>query len=171
VLFAGRLIADKHVDRLLDAFDRLDTDATLGVVGDGPQRDALEARAETLDASDRITFTGFLDEYEDVLAQMKAARVFASPSTREGFGITSLEAMAAGCTVIGADHPESAAGEVIDDAGFVTEPTTEALTSALDRALNGDRPPTDPTRRASQSDPDAVTAQAESVYRRAIDGQ
>jgi glycosyltransferase involved in cell wall biosynthesis len=59
VLFAGRLIADRHVDRLLDAFDRLDGDATLGVVGDGPQRDALERRAETLDARDRITFTAF----------------------------------------------------------------------------------------------------------------
>jgi glycosyltransferase involved in cell wall biosynthesis len=94
---------------------------------------------------------------------MKAARVFASPSTREGFGITSLEAMAADCTVIGADHPESAAGEVIDDDGFVTDPTTAALANALDHALAGHRPPTDPTQRASQYDWDAVTAQAEVV--------
>jgi len=78
--------------------------------------------------------------------------------------------MAAGCTVIGADHPESAAGEVIDDAGFVTEPTTEALASALNRALTGDRPPTDPIQRASQYDWDEITDQAESVYRSAIDG-
>jgi glycosyltransferase involved in cell wall biosynthesis len=102
---------------------------------------------------------------------MKAARAFASPSTREGFGITYLEAMAANCTVIGVDHPESAAGEVIDDAGFVTEPTTEALASALDRALAGERPPTDPTRRASRYDWDEITEQAESVYRHAINGQ
>jgi glycosyltransferase involved in cell wall biosynthesis len=79
---------------------------------------------------------------------MKAARVFASPSTREDFGITSLEAMASSCTVIGADNPESAAGEVIDDAGFVTKPTTDALASAL----AGNRPPTDPIQRASQYD-------------------
>jgi glycosyltransferase involved in cell wall biosynthesis len=99
---------------------------------------------------------------------MKAARVFASPSTREGFGITSLEAMAADCTVIGADHPESAAGEVIDDAGFVTDPTIEALTNALDRALAGERPPTDHTHRAGQYGWDEITDQAESVYRSAI---
>jgi hypothetical protein len=43
--------------------------------------------------------------------------------------------------VIGADHPESAISEGIDDAGFVTDPTAEALT--------GERPPTDPIQRAS----------------------
>jgi uncharacterized protein YutE (UPF0331/DUF86 family) len=76
----GRSEPRDGLDELLDAFDRLDTDATLGVIGDGPQRDALERQAQTLDASDRITVTGVLGEHEDVLAQMKAARVFASPS-------------------------------------------------------------------------------------------
>jgi hypothetical protein len=38
-------------------------------------------------------------------------------------------------TIVGADHPESAAGEVIDDGGFVVAPTVDALAGALDRAL------------------------------------
>lgn len=99
---------------------------------------------------------------------MKAARVFASPSTREGFGITYLEAMATNCTVIGVEHPESAASEVIGDAGFVVDPTTDALTSALKNALDGSRPSSDPVTRASHYDWDAVADQAESVYRSAI---
>jgi len=38
-----------------------------------------------------VEFLGFLDDYEDVLGHMRAADVFASPSTREGFGLTFAE--------------------------------------------------------------------------------
>ncbi|SEO83522.1 Glycosyltransferase involved in cell wall bisynthesis [Halorientalis persicus] len=172
VLFAGRLIEHKNVDVLLDAFDSVATrhDATLGIVGDGPEADALRRRAEGLDASDRIDFLGFLDEYEDVLGHMRVADIFASPSTREGFGITFAEAMAAGCTVIGATHPHSAADEVIGDAGFLAEPNTGAVAAALDRALGGERPDTDPQERADRYDWSSVATQAERTYERAIDG-
>ena len=171
VLFAGRLIEDKRVDVLLNAFDRVAArhDITLGIIGDGPKSDELHAHAKQLDHGDRVTFLGFLDEYEDVLGHMRAARVFASPSTREGFGITYAEAMAADCTVIAADHPSSAADEVLGDAGYLVEPTVDGVTEALDRALAGDRPPVDPTERATRFDWDTVAEQAETVYRRAID--
>nr|WP_308203518.1 glycosyltransferase [Halorubrum ezzemoulense] len=109
-------------------------------------------------------------DYDDVLGHMRAADVFASPSTREGFGITFLEAMAADCTVIAADHPESAADEVIADAGFLVKPTVDALTERLDAALSGARPPTSPVAHAQQYDWDAIAAQAETAYRRAVDG-
>jgi len=172
ILFAGRLIEHKNVNVLLDAFDKIaDThDVTLGIVGDGPEREHLEAKCESLTHADRVEFLGFLDDYEDVLGHMRAADIFASPSTREGFGITFVEAMAADCTVIAADHPDSAADEVIDDAGFLVDPTVESLTETLDAALRGDRPSTGPVERAQRYDWDAVADQAETAYRRAIDG-
>jgi glycosyltransferase involved in cell wall biosynthesis len=76
--------------------------------------------------------------------------------------------MAADCTVVAAAHPESAASEVVGDAGFLPEPTVEAFATALDRALRGDRPATDPVARARRSDWDAIARQAESVYRSAL---
>jgi glycosyltransferase involved in cell wall biosynthesis len=170
VLFVGRLIEDKRVDVLLDAFDRVAAtyDATLGVIGDGPQASALRAQAQGLDHADRVRFLGFLDDSEDVLGHMRAARVFASVSTREGFGITYAEAMAAGCIVIAADHRSSAASEVVGDAGYLVTPVVDDVANALDDALAGNRPTVDPMTRARQFDWDKIARQAESTYRRVV---
>jgi len=170
ILFAGRLIADKNVSLLLDAFDALaaEYDVTLGIIGDGPERERLQRQAAGLTHAANVDLLGFLDDYEDVLGHMSAASIFASPSTREGFGITFAEAMAADCTVIAADHPDSAASEVIGDAGFVVDPTVEALRSALNNALQGTRPPDDPVTRAQHYDWDTVALKAETAYERAV---
>jgi glycosyltransferase involved in cell wall biosynthesis len=114
---------------------------------------------------------GFLDDYEEVLGYMRPADIFYSPSTREGFGLTFAEAMAADCTVIAITHPDSAVDEGIGDAGFLVDLTVDALTEILDRALGGARPKTSPRERAKQYDWDAVTSQAETAYQRAIDGE
>lgn len=157
---------------LLEAFDRVaeDHDVTLGIIGDGPERERLEQKRDTLTHANQIEILGFLDEYEDVLGHMRAADVFASPSTREGFGITYAEAMAADCTVIGVQHPESAASEVIGDAGYLAEPPVDSVAESLERALADETPSTPPTKRAEQYDWDSVAEQAEAAYQRAIAG-
>jgi len=97
--------------------------------------------------------------------------VFASPSTREGFGITFAEAVAADCTVIAAAHPESAASEVIGDAGFLVSSTVDGVATALEQAVEGKRPSTAPTTQAQQFDWEAIANQAEQYYRRVINGE
>ncbi|MFC4357695.1 glycosyltransferase family 4 protein [Halobium salinum] len=170
VLFVGRLIEEKNVDALLQAFDVVaaEFDCRLGIVGDGPARETLERTAEDLHHRDRVSFLGFLDDYDEVLAQMRAATVFASPSRREGFGITLVEAMAADCTVVAVRHPQSAAEEVVGDAGFLTEPTVTALVGGLRSALQGERPQTQPTVAAKRYDWDRIAEQSERVYAHAV---
>jgi glycosyltransferase involved in cell wall biosynthesis len=75
ILFARRLIEHKNVDLLLEAFDSIagEYDATLGIVGDGPERDRLETQRNSLTHADRVEFLGFLDEYDDILGHMRAA--------------------------------------------------------------------------------------------------
>ncbi|AEM57273.1 hexosyltransferase / glycosyltransferase [Haloarcula hispanica ATCC 33960] len=172
ILFAGRLIEDKRVDILLRAFEEVASDeTTLGIIGDGPEREELETLAGSLTMAEQITFTGFLEEYDDVLAQMRTASIFATPSTREGFGITAAEAMAADCIVIGADHPDSAVGEVIGDAGFLAEPTVDGVAIVLDEVLAGTQPSTDPLERAKRFDWDQVADDALEAYRAAAAGE
>lgn len=173
ILFAGRLIEDKRVDVLLEAFDQVagDHDVKLGIIGDGPEKECLEAQAATLTHSDRVAFEGFLESYDDVLGHMRAADIFASPSTREGFGITYAEAMAAGCTVIGADHPESAANEVIGHGGFVTDPTADSVAAVIEDILASDNPGIYPIDQAQKYDWDNVAKDAESTYKSIIEHQ
>jgi len=79
---------------------------------------------------------GFLEELAstaDVYAHMKAAKVFCSPSVREGFGITTLEALGCGTPVITADSPGNAARHLIQDGhnGSVVELTPSAIAGAI----------------------------------------
>lgn len=114
VIFTGRLIRDKNVDLLLRALVTVQEevpDLRTLVVGDGPERPALEALARDLGLA--VTFAGFLPRYDDVIAAMKASRVFVLPSTREGFGIAALEAMACGLPVVTVDHPGNAARDLV----------------------------------------------------------
>ncbi|MDB9250819.1 hypothetical protein PN419_17750 [Halorubrum ezzemoulense] len=59
---------------------------------------------------------------------------------------------------------------MIAHADFCVEPTVDALTERLDAALSGARPPTAPVEHSKGYDWDAIAEQAETAYRRAIDG-
>lgn len=114
VIFTGRLIREKNVDVLLRALVPVREeipDLRALIVGDGPERPALEALARDLGLP--VTFAGFLPDYDSVIAAMKASRVFVLPSTREGFGIAALEAMACGVPVVTADHPGNAVRDLV----------------------------------------------------------
>jgi glycosyltransferase involved in cell wall biosynthesis len=102
----------------------------LTVIGDGPERASLEALAAELKV--RATFTGFLEE-DTLIGRLKAAKVFVLPSTREGFSITTLEAMACGLPVITVDAPRNYAKDLVEDGvtGRVVSPDEESLRAGI----------------------------------------
>jgi glycosyltransferase involved in cell wall biosynthesis len=98
-LFAGRLSVEKRVSTLLAAWERLQTNIPLIIVGDGPQRKELEAEAAQRGLSG-VCFHGHLSRNQ-TLAAIKQARVLVSPSEwYECFPMAIVEAFASGTPVI-----------------------------------------------------------------------
>jgi glycosyltransferase involved in cell wall biosynthesis len=101
-LFVGNLTDAKGVDVLVVAFARLAAEGAchrLVVVGDGPERGALETSARALGVSEAVDFEGALPR-EGVAERMRAADLVALPSRREGLGLVVLEAMACGTPAV-----------------------------------------------------------------------
>lgn len=99
-LFVGRLIYYKGLEVLLDAL-ALAPGLRAAIVGDGPLRDALRARADRRGVSDRVLWLGALGD-DDLVGAYGGADVFVLPSVgaTEAFGIVQVEAMAAGLPVV-----------------------------------------------------------------------
>jgi glycosyltransferase involved in cell wall biosynthesis len=107
------------------------------IVGDGPERSALEALAQRLGVRERVEFSGQLPP-EEAVAQARRCTLFVMPSTEEAFGVAYVEAMAGGVPAIGCrgePGPEeiAAAGD-----GMVLVPPgdIERLTQRIDELLS-----------------------------------
>jgi glycosyltransferase involved in cell wall biosynthesis len=96
IVYVGRLIATKGIDELIDAMRRLPGEH-LTLVGDGPERQRLEAKAAGLS----VTFTGRVD-HATAWQHIRDARCLALPSHTEAFPNVVLEAMASGVPVVAA---------------------------------------------------------------------
>ncbi len=103
LLFIGRLVPYKGVDVLIDAMASV-PGATALILGDGPLRGELEARAAASGVAGRVRFLGGLPDAE-VVAHLHACDVFVLPSVsrQETFGVAQLEAMACGRPVVSTD--------------------------------------------------------------------
>lgn len=133
----GRLHQQKGFDLLLAAFARCVAqrpDLHLHLVGDGPERAALEQQAQALQLGQHVTFHGFT---RDVASAYHRATLLAMTSRYEAFGNVIIEAMAFGTPVVAFDCDYGPA-EIIEDGinGFlVPQGDIDAFAAALLRAL------------------------------------
>jgi rhamnosyl/mannosyltransferase len=106
-LVAGRMVYYKGFPTAIRALSRVP--GTLVLVGDGPERPALEAEAQRLGLADRCVFTGRLAHHLDIVPHYLAADAFWFPSNArsEAFGLVQVEAMACGRPVINTAIPHS----------------------------------------------------------------
>ena len=138
VLFAGSLFTRRHIPALIDGFSELARrrhDVTLEIVGDNrttPRVDFQHLVAAS-GVAGRITLRSYVAE--DVLqALYRRARAFVFLSEYEGFGLTPMEALAAGVPVVVLDTP--VAREVYQDAAiYVPRPDPALVHLAIERAL------------------------------------
>ncbi len=95
VLFAGRLASQKGAEYLLGAIPLIKHECRFLFCGEGHLRKPLEAYAEAIGVAGRAEFRGFVPKKK--LGRLYSeCSIFASPSLREPFGISLLDAMAAG---------------------------------------------------------------------------
>jgi sugar transferase (PEP-CTERM/EpsH1 system associated) len=135
--FIGRLVINKGVGYLLDAFHKVkqkNKNIKLLLVGDGVLMDELKAKAQRSGLSEDVIFTGSRRDIVDILSTID---VFVMPSIAEGLPNALLEAMAVGKPIVA-----SAVGgipEVIKDevTGMLVRPgDAEALAEALNKAID-----------------------------------
>jgi glycosyltransferase involved in cell wall biosynthesis len=157
VLHVGSLFNRRHVSALIRAFAALARelpDARLAIVGENrthPREDP-EALARSLGVAERVSIRSYVSDTE-LASLYRRAAAFAFLSTYEGFGLTPLEALAAGVPIVVYDTP--VAREVYaDSAIYVREGDVDGVTRALRTLL------TDETARA------ALRARAEALLPR-----
>ena len=131
VLFVGRLVELKRVDLLLEAFSRVEREAVLVIVGDGPEKESLEERA----GNGRVIFTGRL-EGDDLYAWYNVADVLALLSLQEAFGAVVNEALTAGVRVVVSDHAGSSCLVDGNNGEVVTGDSPEDVRNALERQMD-----------------------------------
>jgi glycosyltransferase involved in cell wall biosynthesis len=104
--WAGRIAPGKGLDVLLDALAVLVAEEAEGhrtelvLIGDGPARPALEARAIALGINDRIHWLGYVADRATYMDALASCDLFVFPSPAEGFPKVILDAMAAGLPVV-----------------------------------------------------------------------
>jgi len=162
-LFLGRLVPEKGVGLLLDAWTRLAEGScgTLRVVGDGPMRALVE---ETAAGRQDLVFQGPLDK-AGVRAALRESSVLVVPSVwHDVLPTVVLEALAAGRPVLGSDL--GGIPSLVGPAGWLVPPSADAVAEALPRARR-EAPALAGIARAryeSTYRPDVVLAQLLAVY-------
>jgi len=132
VVGLGRFVPVKGFDVLITALPTLAAavpSTCVLLVGDGPERVALEAQAGRLGVRDRLRFTGVTP---DIAVCLAAADVLAAPSRNEGMGRALVEGMALGLPVVGSEVGGIPAVIADGETGWLVPPgDAAALAEAL----------------------------------------
>ena len=136
VLTVARMMPQKGLDDLLPALVEIRAripDAEAVIIGDGPHRERLEAKAASLGAGDWLHFAGRVSD-DELVSWYQRAWVVTSASKREGFGLTLTEAAACGTPVVATRIPghldavdEGRSGLLVDDLAELTDEVVALL--------------------------------------------
>jgi len=169
--FSGRLVPQKGLWVLCDAFEQLPQDCRLLLVGAGPLETELHARASDRGWADRLTITSAgSTRMPELYSQMDCLALpsLTTPAWKEQFGRAAVEAMACEVPVVGSDSGEIP--HVLGDAGIVVpEGNSAALAAAILRMRHGQARPDGRARVLQNFTQQHVARATYDVYRRIID--
>jgi glycosyltransferase involved in cell wall biosynthesis len=145
-VYLGGFSPHKNLGALIAAFARIASrkefaDVLLVLVGDTTGDafltcvGALVAQIKAFGLSERVIFTGYLDD-EDVVVLLNLATVLVLPSLMEGFGLPAVEAAACGCPVVATKA--SPLEGLLGEAGIYVAPCEDEIEEAMVRVLSSD---------------------------------
>jgi glycosyltransferase involved in cell wall biosynthesis len=139
-LYVGNLLPHKNLLRLLEAFAVAAPPSSRLVIcgwGRRPHVQPLEERVAALGLGHRVDWRSYVTDGE-LVRLYRGARMLLLPSLHEGFGLTTLEAMACGTPVIAANR--SSLPEVVGGAALLVDPDdTGAIAEAIGQLFRDDR--------------------------------
>ena len=139
LLFVGNLVPVKGVDILIEAFKQVrhkESDVELFIIGDGPEKNILEQKANKYKIDKVIHFLGSR-EHKVIPLYINSADVIVQPSRNEGRGVVILEALACGKPVVASRVGGIPETIVSDKLGILVEKENpEALAKGILKALS-----------------------------------
>lgn len=137
LVIVARLIKLKNIDILIEAMSSLSSKyfITLTIIGDGPEKDALENLTEKLNLKNNVFFKGKLKSSE-ISMILRQSHIFVMVSKPETFGISYIEAMASGCITVGTVGQGIESVIINGQNGFLIKPNIEEVINILDFIIN-----------------------------------
>jgi glycosyltransferase involved in cell wall biosynthesis len=144
ILFVGRLSEEKGVREAIQATAKLINSkysVRLVIIGEGHEKEDFKTVADDLDINESVDFIGWV-ENKDVYYYFSACDVFLGPSKTaangqvEAQGLTFIEAMLAGCPVVGSNSGGIIDAVIPDKTGWLVEPNdADSLATAVEKVL------------------------------------
>lgn len=136
LLWVGRYAKGKGLDYLIDAFSILKIthpDATLTLIGKGPEKDNITQKMSDLNLQSSITMKDFVPNSE-IVSMYQNSSIFVLPSLEEGVPRTILEAMSCGIPIVCSQLPQLV--DIVDGGGLlVPVKDSKALADTISKLL------------------------------------
>lgn len=141
IIYTGRFSPEKRLPLLVEAFAMVGAqfpDWEVILVGDGPERPAIEARIREYNLVDRIRLPGYVESPDKLTEHYVAAHIFVLPSNAEGCPLALREAMAHNLPVVGFQGCPGTNEIILHECNglLATDDTPAALATCLQRLMS-----------------------------------
>ncbi len=135
LVFLGRLVSDKGVNRLIEAIAASTKSYKCLIIGNGPEKNVLEKLVQEKNLTAQVVFSDFLHGSALVNALNQAKTMVIPSLWDEPFGVVALEGMACGCTI--ACSNKQGLQEATGGLAFYFDPLDQtSILEAIDNAIN-----------------------------------